>query len=303
MRKFAWALCLGLLPLAASADDGGFFIRPAIEGAIEFGGDTLGTVLFSNGETQDIKAGQGVSVAGGLHLRPYRQSHLDVRALVGYKYVSTRANNADIHVDRVTLELLPAYRFDGLWWAGAGLVKHSSIRLNADGFAPNVHFNSKVGAELQLGWSFLALTYTSLKYQDDAGRSYDASNIGLRISSAFGDNCCKDRRNSEYRPPVQRPAPVEQAPAVPPPPAAAPPGAASAVTLPQARLRGRPVLVDPGATLLTAGTVVSLQKTFVNEQGNWCYVTLPASEGGGSGWLLAEEIGSAPAVSPDATAQ
>jgi len=40
-------------------------IRPLIKAGVEFGGDTMATVTFDDGDTQKIRGNQGVYVGGG----------------------------------------------------------------------------------------------------------------------------------------------------------------------------------------------------------------------------------------------
>jgi hypothetical protein len=55
-----------------------------LEAAGEFGGDNLVEVFYRNGDRQNIKAGQGVTVGGGIHYRPV-SIPVDFAATVGYK--------------------------------------------------------------------------------------------------------------------------------------------------------------------------------------------------------------------------
>ncbi|HVT36499.1 MAG TPA: hypothetical protein VHE37_13005, partial [Nevskiaceae bacterium] len=261
-------------------------------------GDTLATVTFTDGSTDDVKAGQGLSIAAGVHMRPERNAHFDLRALVGYKYETTKADNADIHISRVTWELLPTYRFDGRWWASVGLAKHTGVKLTLGGFGPDVKLHSNVGPELQIGWSYFALTYTSLRYSDDFGDSAKANSFGIRFTSAFGDNCCgwHQKANSSPTPPTSPYAPPPASVPVPLAPAAvsAPPAlqaGMAAASLPGAQLRKRPLVNDAG-TALAAGSAVTLEQAYPSEAGSWWYVGLAD---GSHGWLREGDVGPAPA--------
>jgi hypothetical protein len=98
-----------------------------IEGAIEYGGDDIVTVNFKDGSSQNIKAGQGGTLAIGGYFKPDRSSPFSVRATLGYKFVTTAASNADIRIDRMVYELVGDYAWPNGWFVGGGLARHSSI--------------------------------------------------------------------------------------------------------------------------------------------------------------------------------
>lgn len=156
-----------------------------LEGALEFGGDDVATVFYTNGDSQDVQAGQGVTVAIGGHFRPAETSPFELRATVGYKFVSTMASNADIGMDRVTWKLIGSVRNENGFWIGAGPVRHTNIQFDAAGLGPNVSFDDATGVAVEAGWRFLALSYTNIDYIDEFGGSYDASNIGLLATWGF----------------------------------------------------------------------------------------------------------------------
>lgn len=190
MKRYGVMLAvLVAMSSAASADDQdlgrGGRAGLTLEGALEFGGDDVATVFYTNGDTQDVQAGQGVTVAIGGHVRPTETSPFELRATVGYKFVSTMASNADIGMDRLTWKLIGSVRDEKGFWIGAGPVRHTNIKFDADGMGPNVSFEDASGVAVELGWRFLALSYTNIDYTDQFGARYDASNIGLLATWGF----------------------------------------------------------------------------------------------------------------------
>jgi hypothetical protein len=156
----------------------------AIEADLEYGGDDLATLEFTDGSSQDIKAGQGVTIALGGHYRA-AESPFSVRGTVGYKYVTTQASNADISVGRTVFEVVGNYLWDSGWWIGGGITHHSSIKFDADGFGPDVKFDDATGPTVEVGWRWIALSYTKLDYKDPFGGEWDASSVGLTLTSKF----------------------------------------------------------------------------------------------------------------------
>ena len=68
-------------------------VRLLISGALEFGGDEVANVLFTNGENQSVNAGQGGTISIGTQIQFPNVEKFLLRASVGYKYLTTQADN------------------------------------------------------------------------------------------------------------------------------------------------------------------------------------------------------------------
>lgn len=148
------------------------------------GGDELAKVVFTDGSSQSIKAGQGVDFFVGGHFKP-ANSQFDINGTAGIKYESTAASNANINLSRKVFELRADYLVNDAVWIGAGPVWHKGIELDTDGFVPNLRYQDAQGITVKLGWKFVALSYTDLEYKDEYGYKYDASNIGISLIGKF----------------------------------------------------------------------------------------------------------------------
>lgn len=158
-----------------------------LDGAAEYGGDNLFKVVFDNRDTQNIKAGQGVTLGGGIHYRPVALP-VDFAATVGYKFVRTAADNADhLGIDRVVVEFTGTVPVGNHFWVTAGPVWHTSVKLNGDGFIPDVDFDDAVGGMVGFGWRWIGVRYTNIKYRarDPFTGSFDASSGGITIAWKF----------------------------------------------------------------------------------------------------------------------
>jgi hypothetical protein len=155
-----------------------------LEAAGEFGGDNLAEVFYRNGDTQNIKAGQGATVGGGIHFRPAGLP-VDFAATVGYKFVRTAAYNTNLGVDRVVVKLTGTVPLGKHFWAAAGPVWHTGTKLNGDGFIPDVKFDDAVGGTVGFGWRWLGVSYTNIKYRGAFSGSVDASNGGVTFTWKF----------------------------------------------------------------------------------------------------------------------
>ena len=189
MRAVGWTLfaLLGVafasLSQAQGLPSAGHF-GPVLELSGEFGGDNVAEVFYTNGSSQHIKAGQGVTVAAGLHYQPLTFP-VDFTATVGYKFVRTEAYNTDLGMDRVVLKLTGTYMLPQYFWVDAGPVWHTDVHLNGDGYIPDVDFDQAVGAEIGFGWRWIGVTYTDIHYNSPQTGRVDGSNVGVTFIWKF----------------------------------------------------------------------------------------------------------------------
>lgn len=157
-------------------------VRFLIKGALEMGGDDVAEVYFTNGQTQFVKAGQGVSIAFGGEFGIPRVEKLLFHATAGYKYVTTQADNAHIRLTRVPIQVTANWMVINKLRLGAGLVTHRAIRFKADGIMKDVTFESATGPTFEAAYSGIGLTYTAMTYKDQDKNAYSANSIGLSFS-------------------------------------------------------------------------------------------------------------------------
>ena len=163
----------------------GPFVGFLVEATGEFGGDVVATTLFDDGSTQETHGGQGVTAAVGLRLRPRVDSPLGLRATVGFKYVTTKATNADITFTRVPIEVVGSYNVKDDFWVGGGYVHHTAVRYRGDGIGPDADFDDAGGATVEAGWRGIALTYTAIRYTHQ-NNEYDGGSFGVSFTHTFG---------------------------------------------------------------------------------------------------------------------
>ena len=185
VRALACVMLGALAGPAAAADDSAAKFGFLVGADLEYGGDDIITVSFTDGSDQDIKAGQGGTFSIGGYFKPHESSAFSARGTVGYKFVTTAASNADIGIDRIVYELVGDYEWPSGFWVGAGLVRHTGIQLDGDGFGPDVDFDDATGVTAELGWRWIGLTYTKIDYEDEFGAQWDANSVGLSFIWRF----------------------------------------------------------------------------------------------------------------------
>jgi hypothetical protein len=149
---------------------------------LDYGGDDLVTVSFEDGDSQNVKAGQGIGFGLGGWFRPIEDSPFELQAALGYKYVTTAADNADINVSRTTLQLNAVYRFANDWYLSGGLIHHMGPELNGDGFFEDIEFDDATGFGAEVGWKWIGLHVTTLDYSADGYEDADAGYVGVRFT-------------------------------------------------------------------------------------------------------------------------
>jgi hypothetical protein len=169
----------------ATGEPGHFGV--VLNGAAEFGGDGVAKVYYTNGDTQNITAGQGVTLGGGIHYRPVSLP-VDFAATVGYKFTTTAASNLHLSIDRVVIQFTGTVPLGNHFWADAGPVWHTGVKLNGDSVnytsVPDVNFDDAIGGTVGFGWRWIGVSYTYIKYRA-FGTSFDASNGGITFGWKF----------------------------------------------------------------------------------------------------------------------
>lgn len=149
----------------------------------EFGGDDFVTIFYTDGSDQDISTGNGITAAAGVHF--HTAGHWDFRGTVGYKYSTTKAEDAHLYFERIVFKAAADYFFADKWFLGAGVVHHTGMKFHTDGLGPNIKFDDATGYTIEAGWSFISLNYTFIDYKDDLGSKFDANTIGISFTGRF----------------------------------------------------------------------------------------------------------------------
>lgn len=178
---FCLVACMGVLP-SVKAQVSNPPINFFIGGALEMGGDAVATVSFADGSTQSIKAGQGGTIGVGLQWHPTNVSKWSFRGMIGIKYVTTKATNANITLTRMPIRFTANYHFSKSIWSGMGITSHQLISFNAGGIGNNTAFSSNMAPTFEFGYKEISLMYTPMTYKDPSQKSYNAGAIGIAFT-------------------------------------------------------------------------------------------------------------------------
>lgn len=160
-------------------------LRFLIEGGLALGGDDVATVNFTNGQSQRVNAGQGISMGVGAEYAIPSLESIRLRSSVGIKYVTTAADNAHIRLTRIPINVSGNYVFNDTWRLGLGMSFHTNIKFNAGGIGDNFTLGNASGPFIEFAYKWVGLTYTIMNYKDAFGEAYNANSIGLTFSGVL----------------------------------------------------------------------------------------------------------------------
>ncbi|MCW8933858.1 MAG: hypothetical protein OQK98_03955 [Gammaproteobacteria bacterium] len=148
-----------------------------------YGGDSLGTILFYGGEDQSIKAGQGLAFSTGFQ-QELKDSDFGIKALIGYKFSSSMASNADVWKTVTPLDIIPYYRINKNSRIGLGVTLHLNPQIDWDWLAPSEKFDDASGLVFEYSYSAFSFGYTSISYTS-INRDVDASHFFIKVNNSF----------------------------------------------------------------------------------------------------------------------
>lgn len=160
-------------------------VRFLLSGALEFGGDEVAKVLFTNGKTQSVNAGQGGAIGAGLQVGLGASEKFLLRGTVGIKYVTTAADNAHIRLTRIPIHLTGSIMATEKIRIGAGLAMHNGIKFKADGVGDDFSLKNTSGPIFEIAYRGIGISYTVMKYTDNLGETYSANAFGIIFSGAL----------------------------------------------------------------------------------------------------------------------
>jgi hypothetical protein len=188
-----WLLILvATATLSSRAHATTFELGGALGADFNAGADTLLVLHYSDGSSQDIKAGNGLlaAVGGGVMFFDQQPHRLETQLTIGIKYSSMApTNNASLSFVRVPIEWLAFYRNeDWHFRVGGGGAWYVSNSLSGGGaLEGEAKFGPALGgiAQADFVWSAFAvgLRYTLLQLRaDGAAESANANSFGVNLS-------------------------------------------------------------------------------------------------------------------------
>lgn len=196
MRTIRWLIAAAALAaLAAPWTSSAFDLRGTARLSADFGGDPLAQVMYTNGNTATLEAGNGLGFALGALLEPWDGDHRpQLQATLGIRYTTIpEAQNGGVDFIRWPVEAMVFYR-NRPWSFRVGAGLHASLWPNVQGYDALAPLSASLPPGL--GWAArveylfgdfmsLDLSYTGLGYSAPAGQ-VAASTIGVGFSFFLG---------------------------------------------------------------------------------------------------------------------
>jgi hypothetical protein len=135
--------CTLALSAAHAGDTGG--IRGLVGLGLTFGGETIGKVVYENGDTSTLHSSGVADLRGGMEYQLQGQP-VALELSIGYHFDKVNAKNGDASFTRFPLELIGHYALNEYWRVGFGLRKSLSteLQVNFSG-GSTTKFTSSVG--------------------------------------------------------------------------------------------------------------------------------------------------------------
>jgi opacity protein-like surface antigen len=165
---------------------------------VGFGGDNMGKVLYTDGSTSNMPAGEGGQFQAGLD---YRFTDLfSIQGSIGYQFrEEAYASNGNALYSRVPIELLGYYHVSKNWRLGGGVRYVGGAKITGSGLLAGFdeEFENTTGGVLEAEYligkhagiklRFVKETYTLKDYDPYSGwpASYSGDSVGLVTNYYF----------------------------------------------------------------------------------------------------------------------
>jgi outer membrane biosynthesis protein TonB len=162
---------------------------------MDFGGEELGKLYYTDGSSASVKANNGIAINAGAIIANGKNSPFSTQITLGYKFGGPRGDGGDVTWSAIPLEVIEYYRTNNIR-TGLGISyqirPQLSVNLPASSYTDT--YNNAIGFIAQIGWApvrehySVDLRYTSIKFQlsgvQDAPM-VDGSVAGLYASYRF----------------------------------------------------------------------------------------------------------------------
>ncbi len=161
-----------------------------VNGGMTYGGDTIATAVYTNGDTADLKGGALMQFGvGGLYQFETRPLALMLSA--NYHFDSISGSNGSISFNRFPIEVLAYYTGKERFRIGGGMRFINSPEYS--GLTNNATFESTTGIVAEVGYqvapqAWLNFRFVSEKYQLKTYTTYGTTYSGAGTSPYSGSH-------------------------------------------------------------------------------------------------------------------
>ncbi|MBE7420003.1 MAG: hypothetical protein HS128_20060 [Ideonella sp.] len=179
--KYFWAAAAWVAVAGAQAQSPERTVHGVLGVGLTGGGDSLATVVFSNGTTRDVRAGQLVHVFGGAEFRV--APRVTLLATAGYHVDDSGGGNGSLRFSRYPVELLAHVQVAGPLHLGGGVRFIGDAKLDGRGVlgGSRVDFGSTTGAVLEGEYRVTPSIGLKLRYVHETYKTK-----GVRVDGSHG---------------------------------------------------------------------------------------------------------------------
>ncbi len=151
---------------------------------VSAGGDDLATAKYTNGDSQNIKAGGGVYFTAGAD---YRLSpEFSIQGTLNFHVDDTNAKNGSVKFQRFPVEIIGYYHVNNEWRIGGGVRYTSGAKLSSSGAASglDIKFDNAVSGvlEAEYFWSKnfgMKMRYVNETFKAPHYHDVKANHVGI----------------------------------------------------------------------------------------------------------------------------
>ena len=187
-----WALAGLVMATPSIAQTSPLALTPFLGAGLTFGGETLATAYYNNGDSQDVTTGGLVDLRAGIEYR-LSNSPVALQMAVAYHVGNTTAKNGSLKFSRFPVELVGMYDFGNQWRVGFGIRQATGAKVSASGdavyqagYGASTSFKADTGALIQLEYRVspqvgIQARYVKESYtvQDYTHQAIDGSHGGV----------------------------------------------------------------------------------------------------------------------------
>lgn len=174
------------------ANNGSLSVKAVIGFGASFGGDSIASAQYTNGNNVNIRAGEVVTFKGGAEFA--LSPSWTLQTTIGWHFAKANANNGNVTFQRYPLEGIVFYQAAPNFRMGLGLRKSLNASLSASGlgtqYATSQDYSSKLAGvaegEFLMGPHFgITLRAVSENFKRTDGSTVNGSHGGIGFNYYF----------------------------------------------------------------------------------------------------------------------
>ncbi len=167
-------------------------VRGLFNMGYDFGGDTLVTVIYSDGTRESVDANKALYFGAGISLVHDRAATLETQLTLNYHFDETDPlASGGVKYSATSFDAIQIFNVNQASF-GVGVTYHMSPKVTGTGVVSgNLQFDDALGLVFQVGYrlsdrSIIGMRYTNIKYKIAGVPDSDGSGVGIFFNFGFG---------------------------------------------------------------------------------------------------------------------